>query len=393
VRLERLVVEGFRNLHGDGAPLVWLPHPRFNLLVGDNGQGKTNLLEAVAIVAGLRSFRAARLAECIAFDAARATVAANVVRAGVPAQIGVEWTARGRRMIADGKPAGAASAYLGRLTAVVFTPADLTLPHAEPEARRRWLDRVVFNHLPAHLDELRRYDQALLARNALLKTHLSAGGPVDLALLDVYDGLLARHGSEIVRRRREVIARFSPLVAATFGRIAAAGLRADIDFRPKIDGDEAGHLAGHAARRPRDLRVGYTTGGPHRDDVVLRIGDRPAHLHASQGQCRALVLSCKIAEIQSLERALGEPPVLLMDDVSSELDARRNAALLHDLDALGGQVVLTTTAAAHVRVAAPRQIFSVVAGKVTAGEVFGAGPAVARGSQPVLAFGAGKEEP
>ena len=121
--------------------------------------------------------------------------------------------------------------------------------------------------------------------------------------------------------------------------------------------DEAQLLQLFQQHRSRDLARGHTTRGPHRDDVDLRIADRTAAVHASQGQCRALVLALKIAEIRSLEADFGEPPVLLMDDISSELDAARNRALMGYLEELGGQVFLTTTDAAHIRVAAPRQVF------------------------------------
>ena len=110
------------------------------------------------------------------------------------------------------------------------------------------------------------------------------------------------------------------------------------------------------------MRVGYATSGPHRDDVDLRIAGMPAHLHASQGQCRALVLAGKIAEIRSLEASLGESPVLLLDDVSSELDAERNRALMQHLDELGGQVFVTTTDPAYIRVQGERRVARVVAG-------------------------------
>lgn len=377
MRLDRLTALGWRNLQGPlaepqdaepAAPLQWQLHPRFNLVVGDNGQGKTNLLEAIAVLAGLRSFRTARLQDAIAFGHSSAVLAAKVFGRGVASQLGLELTARGRRTLVDGKVAASAAQFLGRLTAVVFTPADLALPHAEPEARRRWLDRVVFNHQPAHLDELRRYDQALSARNAVLRAHAAGKRSADPALLDVYDQLLARHGAEVMRRRREVLGDFAPVVQRVFGQIAAPGLTCALRYLPKAEvDDEAGLHACLLQRRGRDLQAGHTSRGPHRDDVALEIAGRPAALHASQGQCRALVLAGKIAEIASLEATLGEAPLLLLDDVSSELDARRNAALMAHLDELGGQVVLTTTAAEHIRVAAPRQIFYVQAGRLRDG--------------------------
>ncbi len=368
MQLERLILQGFRNLHGPEGVLEWRPHPRFNLIVGDNGQGKTNLLEAVALLAGLRSFRANKLSECITFSADQASISAIVAGKAGPRQLGLGLSHGHRRLMVDGKAVTAASAFVGNLSAVVFTTQDLQLPHAEPEARRRWLDRMVFGHQPAHLDELRKYEQALASRNALLRRHALGQVRIDPDMLDVYDSLLARHGALVLQRRSEILNDFAPKLAQAFEQIAAPGLDAQVHYLlkdPKA-GDEAGLLQSLTDRRPRDLAAGHTTVGPHRDDVGFDLLGRPAHQHASQGQCRALVLACKIAEITSIETTLGEAPLLLLDDVSSELDATRNAALMRLLDELGGQVVVTTTDAKHIAVAAPRQIFRVQSGQFQA---------------------------
>ncbi len=378
--IERLYAEGFRNLE----PLEWRPHRHFNLIAGDNGQGKTNLLEAVFVAAGLRSFRTSKLNDCIQFGAEKATLAVQYRRRGDRGDLGVQFGPAGRKITVDGKPGHNAADYLGRLVVVLFSPADLLLPHAEPADRRRWLDRVVFNHDPKHLLDLRQYERVLGSRNALLKEARQGSarrpgttpqaGPVDPQMFDVYEAMLARHGAAIARRRLAVVQRFAPLVREVFTAIAAPELTCDVVYTPKgleLQDLEGSLLRGLAERRQRDRALGYTTLGPHRDDVELRIANRPAQLHASQGQCRALVLACKIAEIRSLEATLAEPPVLLMDDVSSELDARRNQALMHYLDALGGQVVLTTTDPAFIQVAGPRQVLRVQAGVLHPGEVLG----------------------
>ncbi len=367
----RLHAEHFRNLD----TLEWWPHRHFNLVTGQNGQGKTNLLEAISVVAGLRSFRSARLQDCVQFGQERATVAVQAERQGVRCDLAVQFGASARKLFVDGKPTAGVSTYLGKLVAVLFTAADLQLPHEEPEARRKYLDRVVFNHEPAHLGDLRQYERVLASRNSLLRQ--ARLGPVDPQLIDVYDGLLAQHGARIIARRAAVLARFAPVLSEVFARIAAPGLSAEIAYAPrgvkKADRDVADLqdelLGALRERRDRDLAMGHTTRGPHRDDVGLWIGGRPAQLHASQGQCRALVLALKIAEIRSLEASLGEPPILLMDDVSSELDAERNRALMTYLEELGGQVFLTTTDARFIRVAAPRQVFAVHAGALTPGAV------------------------
>ena len=367
----RLHAAHFRNLDA----LEWWPHRHFNLVTGQNGQGKTNLLEAISVVTALRSFRTSRLADCVQFGHERATVAVQAERQGLRCDLALQFGSSARKLSVDGKAASGVSTYLGRLCAVLFTAADLQLPHDVPEARRKYLDRVVFNHEAAHLLDLRLYERVLTSRNTLLRQARTA--PSDPGLIEVYDELLASHGARIIERRRAVLGRFAPVLAEVFERIAEPGLKASIRYQPR--GAGLGDLQGAElvqalldtlrAQRSRDLAMGHTTRGPHRDDVGLLIGGRPAHLHASQGQCRALVLALKIAEIRSLEASLGEPPILLLDDVSSELDAERNRALMTYLEELGGQVFLTTTDPRFIRVAAARQIFDMQAGILTPGPV------------------------
>ncbi len=360
MHIERLFAEHFRNLD----VIEWWPHRHFNLIAGDNGQGKTNLLEAIAVAASLRSFRTSKLSDCLQFAQKESTLGLRIERRGLREDLGVRIATGQKKLFLDGKAATSMSTYLGRLVVVLFSPTDLALPHAEPSERRRWLDRLAFNHEPAHLGDLRRYDQALANRNALLRQHKVA--QVDGGLLDAYDQVLAHSGAKIMARRLRILQRFAPILRDAFDRIAAPGLTADALYQPRDEVDDEQQLQRlFATHRTRDLARGHTTRGPHRDDVDLRIADRTAALHASQGQCRALVLAMKIAEIRSLEADFGEPPVLLMDDISSELDAARNRALMGYLDELGGQVFLTTTDAAHIRVAAPRQVFLMQAGQLT----------------------------
>lgn len=367
MRIERLSALCFRNL----AELRIEPHPRFTILEGDNGQGKTNVLEAIAVLATLRSFRTAKLGDCVAFAQEKAQIGCRVYGRGAHLDLGVEIAGNRSRVFVDGKAVRRSSEALGALAAVIFTSADLLLPHGEPAARRRWLDRAIFQHNAGYLGELRRYDKAVASRNALLRDSDQPG--FDLRALDAYDALLAEAGARVSATRDDFCAQLSRRVGEEFAAFAAPGLAAELRYEAHDPGITTGSPAAErqqallrrlGERRRLDLRRGTTSVGPHRDDVAMLLDGRLARDHASQGQSRALVLAAKIAEIRSLEAALGEPPLLLMDDVSSELDRARNAALMHHLDAFGGQVFLTTTDASYIQLTAPRGVWRVSAGRL-----------------------------
>jgi DNA replication and repair protein RecF len=344
LRLATLELQDFRNV--ERAELS--PSPRATVLVGENGQGKTNLLEAVYFLCTLRPLRAARLAELVRFGAARALVAGGFEGPGGLRRVAVELAEGNRSAFLDGKPLGAGSKlddYFEGLSAVCFSPDDLLLVKGGPELRRRFLDRAAFNRWPAVLGEARDYLKALRARNAALRH-----GPPEVE--ESFRLPLARGGARLWRRRRELVRELAPRVASAFGEISGPGAPpALLAYRPAagipLDGEEpelAGRLLETLSQRlPRDRDRGYTSAGPHMDDLALAVGDRAARPYASQGQQRALVLALKIGEIENLRAELGRPPLLLLDDVSSELDPAKNRYLLDYLSRLPGQAILTAT--------------------------------------------------
>ncbi len=388
MHIERLLIENFRNI----VSLQEVPHPRFNVYEGDNGQGKTNLLEAIAVLSGLRSFRTSKLGECIRFEQARAEVGGRVVGRGQRVDLGVAIEGNRARVQIDGRPPSRQSEALVVLATVVFSAADLQLAHGEPAQRRRWLDRAMFQHRPGYLAELRRFESAIANRNALLRSALRneaarPGAGVDLDALDAFDVVLAEVGGLIRARRDGFLRGFVADFGREFSAFGATGVEASLhylvhepssarSYRPAtaLVGAAGGSAAAETeqlvadlrARRRLDLQRGVTSVGPQRDDIAVMLSGRPAAVHASAGQSRSLAIAWRIAEIASLERALGEPPVLLLDDLSSELDAERNAALMRHLDALGGQVFLTTTDARHIKLQADARRVRVQAGRLVA---------------------------
>jgi DNA replication and repair protein RecF len=341
VLLRRLQVVDFRNL----AAVDLEPSPRATILVGENGQGKTNLLEAIYFLATLKPLRGARLQEIVRFGADRAQVAGDFDGPGGVRRAAVEVQAGGRTAFLDGKPQERLDAYFDGLAAVCFSPDDLLLVKAGPEGRRRFLDRAAFNRWPAFLGEARDFVRALRARNAALR-----GAPPEVEAS--FREPLVRAAARVLVRRRELVAELAPRVAAAFAEISGPDApEARLAYRAasglSIDGAEAdlaarlGDLLAH--RLERDRERGYTSAGPHMDELVLALSGRGARSFGSQGQQRALVLALKIAEIENLRAALGRPPLLLLDDVSSELDPAKNRYLLGYLATLPAQAFLTST--------------------------------------------------
>ncbi|HEU4384902.1 MAG TPA: DNA replication/repair protein RecF [Anaeromyxobacteraceae bacterium] len=341
MHLVTLEVHDFRNV--ERASLA--PSRGTTVLHGPNGQGKTNLLEAIYLLATLKPLRAARLAELVRFGASRARVSAAVEAAGGERRLWVEVEAGGRQAFLDGKPVDRPEAYLEGQAAVCFTPDDLLLVKGGPLLRRRFLDRAAFNRWPAVLGEAREYLKALRERNAALR-----GDSPEVE--ESFRAALARAGARLLRRRQALVAELAPRLAGAFASIAGPEAPlARLRYRPAAgmppEGEEAalerrlGEIL--ALRLASDRIRGYTSVGPHMDDLTLALDERGARAYASQGQQRALVLALKIAEIDNLRAAMGRPPLLLLDDVSSELDPEKSRLLLRYLADLRAQAFLTTT--------------------------------------------------
>ena len=331
------------------------PSPHATVVVGRNGQGKTNLLEALYFLCTLKPLRAGRLVELVRFGEATAHLAGQFTLAGATREIAVDIRDGLREASVDNKHVRALEDYFGGVSVVAFTPDDLAVVKGSPEERRTLLDRAVFNRFPGFLKTSRAYLRALRSRNRLLKD----GAASDY--LSAYEEALAESGARILAFRRELLLELAPRAQATVASIAQLAT-AEYCYRPshlEVDFGTASLPTLSAAVRAalhqrlgRDRDRGFTSVGPHADDLDIRLDGHPARAYASQGQARALVLSWKIGEIENLRATLGRSPLLLLDDVSSELDPERNAFLMRYLSGAGAQVLLTTTEPSLVRGAA-----------------------------------------
>lgn len=317
------------------------------VIAGDNAQGKTNLLEAVAYLSTLRSFRGTAPRELIRFGDEAAVIRGRVAGGLGADDLSVTLSSDGRRATVNGKdPAGIAD-YLRILPSVKFTPDDILLLKGEGAPRRRALDRAVFGLAPAHFKHLLDYNRALRQKNALLRE--AGGGPPDREELDAWNRQVASLGAKILEARLAFVERMNPLVAEFFREIAGTDLAARLRYRGVVGeatsaADLEALLGAALARREREeITRGYSLVGPHRDDLGMEIDGRSVRKYASQGQHRMFALALKIAEIELHRRELGRYPVLLLDDVKSELDRDRVRFLFGFLDRIPAQIFVTST--------------------------------------------------
>jgi len=370
-------------------PLQLEPSARFNVFSGDNGQGKTNLLEAIFAVAALRSFRTSKLSDVIAFGAEQARIRARVRKDDLVRIYEVEIVPGARKVALDGKAVRPLARYFGGFNVVVFTPEDLALPRGSPGDRRRFLDRGVFNLRPDYLGTAQDYERVLRTRNTVLRQE--GTGAIDRRraedLLAVYDQQLARLGAQVVAARQAFIRVVRDALASAFGLItrterhasvryvvraaagspgsAAASADGEPAFGTTAQATEEALLAAIRAARVKDFATSATQVGPHRDDLAFELDGRDAGAYASQGQLRAIMLAWKTAELSVLARAHGDSPILLLDDVSSELDPQRNEYLFDHLAGLAGQCFITTTHPGHVLLRHHRADYRIAGGEIT----------------------------
>jgi DNA replication and repair protein RecF len=326
VRIGWLQILEFRNHR----TLSWSPSPKLNVLTGGNAQGKTNLLEAVGFLVTGRSFRTNRLAEIPSWNAERATIAGELIRA--------EGTRLMRRMIErlGGGTWRASGEDCPWARAVAFGWADLEILNGPPAARRRFLDGFAARLYASHRGTLARYREIVGRRNALLQQRGS------LARLAPWDEQLAVIALEVVDRRRRAVAALQTEIARIYPALAGAWAKAEIRYRASLgEATEPGAvLAALERARPTDLRRGQTLVGPHRDDLAIELGGVDARTFGSRGQQRLLALALRLAEVLPIAESTGTAPVLLLDDALSELDPEARASVLREIEP-AEQVFLT----------------------------------------------------
>jgi DNA replication and repair protein RecF len=358
VIIERLELFDFRNYR----EAVFMPTGGTTLIVGDNGQGKTNLVEAIGYLATLTSFRGAAPDALVRLGAERA-----VLRAGVRDDDGrisvieAEVGPAGRhRVQVNRQRLARARDLLGAVRVTVFSPDDLTLVKGGPTERRRFLDDTLVGLAVRYDANRRELDRIVRQRNTLLR---QTGGRLEedaARTLDVWDSKLVEVGEELGRGRAALVVRLEPLVTEAYNRLAVPVTPVGLVYDPAWR--RSGLAAALAEARAADLRHGVSTVGPHRDELVLTVDGLSARTHASQGEQRTMAIALRLAAHRLIVERTRSTPVLILDDVLSELDPGRGAALLGHLPA--GQIIITT-AGPIPAAAAPQRVVRVRDGTIS----------------------------
>lgn len=360
--IEWLSVRGMRNL----ASVDIEPGPRFNVLSGDNGQGKTNLLEAIYVLSTSRSFRASRPGDLVAHGGDIASVRGRISESTEAREQSVGVRVGARLVRVDGKRPKTLAEYAVRTPVVLFHPGALSLSMGAGAERRRLLDRVALYLSVASLADSEAYTRAMRERQRALETR--GVGARDLG---EWEALVVRHGLALSEARALAAERLRDASVAVFSRIGADGALLNVAYARSAPSEASSFAAELERRRAADLRRGAATLGPHRDDLLLELGGHPVRGIASQGQHRAVVLALALAEIETIGGARDVRPILLLDDVSSELDRDRTAALFRFVGEQNGQVFLTTTRPELIDTGAlcspsERRDFAVAEGRIAA---------------------------
>ena len=341
MHVKKIKLSRFRNLEEQSIDL----EDGLSLLVGENGQGKTNFLEAIYLLATLRSFRSASVKDVIQFGESAAEVSGEVASQGVPTELKVQLKGSARRLWLGKRSVRAAKDFLGQLKVVAFTPDDLAMIKGGPALRRKFMDRAVFLFEPQYLMQIRDFNQALKSRNRLLMDGQHSGKHRDV--VDSFSQTMSVSGSGISCSRRDVIARVGKRAESIIEELVPEAAEVSILFEPGWKmGDEGSPeelLDQLRLGIDQDIRRGQTCLGPQQDDFNVVLGGNSARKFASQGQQRMAAVALLLAVVKEVVADGGERPVILLDDVSSELDANRRRLLFERVGELGGQVLITTT--------------------------------------------------
>ncbi|MGA7826713.1 MAG: DNA replication/repair protein RecF [Geobacteraceae bacterium] len=362
MKIQRIQIHSFRNI----VNAELFPGERFNIIVGNNAQGKTNILESIFLLGTMKSFRMVKNADLITYNSSYALLKGWGERDGVVREIALSISTSGKKAFVDQKPVLRPADFFGTINTVVFSPEDIAMVRGVPELRRRYLDRAIFSGDTRYLSIHQEYFKILKNRNALLKRGETDG-------LDVWTERLADAGARLMVKRESFIEEIQDLFKEYYRSIAGQEEDALLRYQSRISEINRSRSSlcdalcqALTKNSAEELRRGTTLFGPHRDDLECRLNDKPLNHHGSQGEQRSYILALKMAEIEYLRKRWGNPPILLLDDMTSELDRNRSGNLMGFLKEKDMQVFITTTSLDTINLAGIRNYstFPVHDGKV-----------------------------
>lgn len=300
---------------------------KINIITGENGQGKTSILEALALFALGKSVRAKQDQDLIRFGQTAAQLRLNLISKGNHEQLAVKITEKGKQIAVNQVRKNNITDLIGKFQMVLFTPDDLEIIKNGPDQRRKFINQHMVQLSGEYVKELRTYQRLLNQRNLLLKQRQYSAIPM-------WDERLSKSGAKITYDRKLFINKVSQLASVRYQQLAGEHEHLQMTYRSSSDGETFETISGELEERLRknlikDKEKGFTSVGPHRDDVSFEIDGRPAARFASQGQIRSAILAVKLSLMDHFKDKLGQFPVLLLDDVLSELDEKRQNSLLN----------------------------------------------------------------
>ena len=353
MQVKKISVKKFRNL----LPCTVEFCDGMNVIYGSNAQGKTNLIEAIWLFTGAKSFRTGKDTEMVAFGQDEAEIELTFISGGVEREAKIK-IAKRRSAELDGKKLKSAYGLAGNFCATVFSPTDLTTIKDGPALRRRFLDLAIGQLYPTYVDILKDYTRAVTQRNTLLKD--MDGRLKESPMLDVFEAEIAEKGKKIIQYRVDYCKKVTEAAADIYSQLSSLREELEVVYIPSCKEDEFEERL-YRARRT-DIFSCTTSVGPHRDDLDFKINGISARTFGSQGQQRSVALALKLAEAKTLKEITGEQPVAILDDVMSELDPERQAFILNHIK--DWQVFITCCDPTNVKPLKEGKVFTVIGGKI-----------------------------
>lgn len=357
--IKSITLRNFRNYRAETLSF----HEKFNLITGDNAQGKTNLLESINLLCTFRPFKQLKIEELVTFGEPDGRIKGEIASDSALDEVHIVIRKNGKGVKLNGKVIYNLSKFVGRFNVVTFLPADSELVKGSPQERRKYIDILICTFSPEHLKDMKGYHRSVMQRNALLA---QSSKPVK-EMFDIWNDKIAELGGKIVKRRIKFIEKLQPMVEETYRSISGAKADIKISYKSslKLDGNIEEELVKELDQRiAQDKKRGHTSIGPHRDLIEFTIDGRDTSAFASQGEAKTFALALKASEIRLVQTLLRRTPTLLLDDVTSELDEKRRGFLFGLLKEFTGQVFVSTASPEEVSYKGSKKVFQIKAGKV-----------------------------